>query len=76
MGNRKVLYALFFLLVTISFTGCEGFGNCKICRLNLIENGSVIGSLNEAEYCDTELIAVQATPNEVVNGVTHSWECD
>lgn len=76
MGNRKVLYALFFLLVTISFTGCEGFGSCKVCRLNLIENGAVIGSLNEAEYCDTELIGIQATPNEVINGVTHSWECD
>jgi hypothetical protein len=50
-------------------------GNCQICQLNSYENGNLISSVNEAEYCDDELLAIKNTGPTTVNGVTTKWEC-
>jgi hypothetical protein len=30
---------------------------------------------SETEYCDAELIAIEATPNSTLLGVTTKWVC-
>ena len=74
--KKKIFYILSLLIIASLFTRCEGFGNCKVCRLNTYEDGNLILSASEAEYCDAELIGIQARP-DIINGSTVSkWECD
>jgi len=75
--RSRVFFALFLVITTISLTGCEGlFDNCKVCRLNSWENGAIIGSNSEAEYCDSKLFTIQTTPDVVDNNITYRWDCD
>lgn len=75
--KKRLLYAVALLVIATAFTGCEGLlNNCKICRLNTYEDGVLIQSLNEAEYCDADLISIQAQPAEYGDGTVTKWECD
>ena len=74
---KKYLFYVICLVVTsVAFTSCEGlFGNCKICSLNTYEDGNLINTQSEAEYCDADLISIQAiAPVSSGNTVTR-WEC-
>lgn len=74
---KKIVYLILFLLFSAGLTSCEGlFDDCRICRLNTYENGNLINSVQEAEYCGAELIAIQATPPETIGSTTTAWECD
>lgn len=74
--KKKFFYILSLLVIATVFVRCEGFGNCRVCRLNTYEDGNVILSSSEAEYCDAELISIQ-TRQDVVDGSTVlRWECD
>lgn len=76
MMKRKLAYTAAVLLTICSFTACDMIGgNCQICQLNSYENGNLISSVNEAEYCDDELLAIKNTGPTTVNGVTTRWEC-
>lgn len=75
--RRKKLY-LFILLVLIAsgLNSCENLlGNCKVCQLNQYEGDVLITPGPEAEYCDAELIAIQAIKDEVDGVYTYKWEC-
>jgi len=74
---KKIVYLFLFFLLAAGLTSCEDLLNdCKICRLNVYENGNLINSMQEAEYCGTELIAIQSKLPETVGATTYVWECD
>jgi len=75
--KRKIVLGFLFLVITACFTGCEGlFGNCKICSLNTYENDNLILSQSEAEYCDAELISIQAIRPTTDGNTVTKWECN
>ena len=74
---KKIVLLFLLLLSAAVLTSCEDlFDNCKICRLNVYENGFLINTLEEAEYCGAELITIQNTPPQVDGAITTKWECD
>lgn len=73
---KKIVFISLLLLSAAALTSCEGFESCKICRLNVYENGVLINSMQEAEYCGAELITIQNTPPETDGAFTTKWECD
>lgn len=75
--KKRILFFATFLIIAAGLTSCEELlSNCKICRLNTYENGALISSAQEAEYCGAELIAIQATAPTTVGSTTTEWECD
>ena len=76
MKKKAFIFAA-FLLMAAGITSCEGLlDNCKICSLNTYEDGVLINSAQTAEYCDADLVAIQATPPSTVGSTTTQWECD
>ena len=76
--KKKLLYLSAFLIISASFHGCEGLGNCKTCSLNTYNSdGVLITSVKEAEYCDAKLVTIQATPDytDPVTGSVTKWVC-
>jgi hypothetical protein len=74
--KRKILIAISFILITLTFNSCEPLGTCKVCRQVTYEiGGSVISEGAETEYCDGALIAIEAKADIIVNNTRISWEC-
>jgi hypothetical protein len=72
--KKKLLYAAGFLLITISFSQCEQ--SCKVCQQNTYNSSNtLLTSGSETEYCDAELVRIEATPPVTVLGVTTKWVC-
>lgn len=75
--KKKVFIFAAFLLLAAGITSCEELlNNCKICSLNTYENGVLINSAQEAEYCGAELVTIEATRPTTVGSTTTQWECD
>lgn len=75
MKKKFIGYTCLFL-ISVAFTSCEGLlDNCKVCSLNTYEDGAKILSQSEAEYCDAELLAIQAIPAETDGNLVIRWEC-
>ena len=75
--KKKLFYLGAFLFAASILTSCEGLlDNCKTCSLNTYEDGVLINSAQTAEYCDTDLIAIQATPDVTVGTTVSKWECE
>ncbi len=74
--KRKLLYAAGVILIALSFNSCEGL-KCKVCSQNTYNasTGDLINAGSEAEYCDAELIKIEATPDATILGVTTKWVC-
>lgn len=74
--KKKLLFVAGFILITWSFTSCESlFKNCKFCKSVTYENGNVVNSGTESEYCGTDLITKEATPDVHVGTLTTKVEC-
>jgi hypothetical protein len=73
--KRKVLFAAAFLLVAWAATSCEAIGGCKICKDVTYENGSVINSGPDTEYCGVELINKESTKPITIGTQTIRVEC-
>jgi len=76
--KKKILYLFIFVLLASGFSSCEGLlNNCKVCSLNTYEDGVLVNSVSEAEYCDVELISIEATPDaDLGNNLVAKWECN
>ncbi len=72
--KKIVMYATGFLLLSLATTSCE-LERCKICKQVVYDNGNVIEERNEAEYCGTELLQIEATPPVTIGNLTTRWEC-
>jgi hypothetical protein len=74
--KRKLFFATGFVLITFAFSSCESLSSCKICQENAYDSkGTLITAGNESEYCNAELIKIEAIPDATVLGVTSKWEC-
>ena len=74
---KKVAYLLLFFLCVAGLAACEALmGNCRVCRFNTYENGMLINSTQEAEYCDEDLLRIQGTLPQTIGETTYKWECD
>ena len=72
---RKLLFGAAFLFVAWTATSCEELSGCKICKNVTYENGSVISSGTETEYCGADLIKKEAIPDVTVGSLTTKVEC-
>ena len=74
--KRKLIIALAFIAMTVSFNSCESIGTCKVCRqVTYSIGGGVISEEPEAEYCDAALIAIEAKQDVIVGNTRIAWEC-
>jgi hypothetical protein len=75
--KRKILIAISFILITLTFNSCEPLGTCKVCRQVTSEiNGTIISEDPEAEYCGADLVAIEAKADVILpNNTRLSWKC-
>jgi hypothetical protein len=74
--KRKIIFAASLVLISFTFTACEGmFQNCKFCKNVTYDNGSVISESEEAEYCGTDLLQKESTPDLVQGSIVIKVEC-
>jgi hypothetical protein len=74
--KRKIIFSISFLVIMFSVTSCEKLGGCKVCQDVKYEAGSVISKSAEQEYCGTELIQKESTPDFTLGSVTTKVECN
>jgi len=73
--KRKILFGTVFVFIMVSVTSCEELSGCKVCQDVRYEAGIVIGSSAETEFCGTELIQKEATPDLTIGSITTKVEC-
>jgi hypothetical protein len=74
--KRKLIYAAGFVFLVLSFNSCTALTNCKICQQNTYNSSNIlITTGSETEYCNADLIAIQATKDFTLGGVTTKWVC-
>jgi hypothetical protein len=73
--KKKLLFAAAFVMIAWSFNSCSLLNNCKMCAYVQYENGSVINSGTETEYCGTDLVKQEAIPDVTVGTITTKVEC-
>jgi hypothetical protein len=73
--KRQFLPGATILFIAWAATSCEVISGCKKCKDVTYENGAVINSGAETEYCGADLIAKEATPDATVGRLTVKVEC-
>jgi hypothetical protein len=73
--KRKLIFGATFLFLAWAATSCEAISGCKKCKEVIYEKGSVLSSGSETEYCGTDLITKEATPDVTVGTLTTKIEC-
>ncbi len=73
--KKKLLFVAAFVLLALSFNACSVLNNCKMCAYVQYENGSVINTGSETQYCGTDLIKQEAIPDVTVGTITTKVEC-
>jgi hypothetical protein len=74
--KRRLIYGLaLFVLMSWALTSCESLGTCKVCRQVTYVDGVVTLEGDETEYCDSKLVAIEATPDVVQGSTRIKWEC-
>jgi len=75
MMKRKLLFGALFLFVVWAADSCTALKDCKFCKNVTYENGAVVNSGSETEYCGADLITKEATPDVTVGALTTKVEC-
>jgi len=74
--KKKLIFAAAFILMASAFTACDGlFQNCKMCATNTYTSGTLTIQGSEAEYCGTDLVTKEATPDITVGAQVIKVEC-
>jgi len=73
--KRKILFGAGLLFVALAFNACEALGDCGFCKNVTYENGSVINSGTETEYCGTDLVTQKAKPDITIGSLVTKVEC-
>ena len=73
--KKKLLFVAAFVLLALAFNSCSVLNNCKMCALVSYENGSVINTGTETQYCGTDLLTEEAKPDVTVGTITTKHEC-
>jgi hypothetical protein len=72
--KRKLILGTAFLLIACSFNSCD-LKSCKFCKYVTYENGSVINSGTETEYCGADLLKQEAIPDAGTGSLITKVEC-
>jgi hypothetical protein len=73
--KKKLLFAATLVFIACVFTSCSK--TCKTCRQVSYINGSFDHIVkNDQEYCGTELIVIEGTPDAPIGNETIKWECN
>jgi hypothetical protein len=75
MMIKKLIFGAMFFFLLWGATSCEAISGCKKCREVIYERGSVLSSGPETEYCGTDLIKKEATPDLSVGTLITKVEC-
>lgn len=73
--KRKILFGAGLLFVAWAFNACEALGDCGFCKNVTYENGSVINSGTETEYCGADLVTQKAKPDITIGSLVTKVEC-
>ena len=74
--KRKLFYVAGFIFMVFSIDSCDSIKNCKVCSQNTYDSSNVlITAGSETEYCNADLIKIQATPPVTIVGITTKWVC-
>ncbi len=68
-------FAATFTILTLSFTSCESLTTCKVCKQVTYVGGDFDHETSEAEYCDADLIAIEAMDDVIIGSSVTKWEC-
>jgi hypothetical protein len=71
--KRKILFGAGLMFIAWAATSCES--DCGFCKNVTYENGAVINTGTETEYCGTDLVAQKAKPDIKVGSLTTKVEC-
>ena len=72
--KKKLFFAAFLVLVAITFISCDK--TCKTCKQVTYVNGTYESETSGTQYCGTELITIEATPDVTIGQTTTKWECN
>lgn len=73
--KRKVLFGAALMFVAWAATSCNPLTDCGFCKNVTYENGSVVNSGTESEYCGTDLITQKAKPDITIGSLVTKVEC-
>ncbi len=74
--KRKLFYALGFLFLVGASNSCDSIKNCKVCSQNTYDSSNnLITEGSQTEYCDADLLSIEAKKDETVQGITSKWVC-
>ena len=73
--KKKFMSVAFFLFAAWAFTSCEALSGCGHCKDVTYENGSVINSSEETEYCGQDLLDKKGTLPVTLGALTTKVEC-
>lgn len=75
--KHKIILAILFISIALTFNSCEPLGTCRNCREVTYDaaGGPPISEGAETEYCDAALIAIEAKADIVIADKRYSWEC-
>lgn len=74
--KKKLLFVAGLSMMMISFHSCDQLKTCKVCAQNTYNSSNtLITQGSESEYCDADLIAIEATKDVTIGGTTTKWEC-
>ncbi len=73
--KRKLLYGAALVFIMFSVPSCEALSDCKVCQDVKYEGGAVISASAETQYCGTDLINKESTPDFTLGSVTTKVEC-
>lgn len=73
--KRKLIIAAILLLITVTFTACPMLQDCKMCATNTYTSGTLTIPGSEAEYCGSDLLTKEATPDITVGAQVIKVEC-
>ena len=74
--KKSLIFIAVFVLMASAFSSCDALSKtCKFCKTVTYENGSVINSTAETEYCGTDLVTKEATPDITVGNLVTKVEC-
>jgi len=73
--KKKILFGAGLFFVAWAFTACDALGDCGFCKTVTYENGVVINSSAETEYCGTDLITQKAKPDITIGSLVTKVEC-
>ncbi|MEI6049061.1 MAG: hypothetical protein WCS03_09205 [Bacteroidota bacterium] len=75
MMKRKLFFGTAFLFIAWAATSCEAISGCKICNDVTSENGTVINTSSDTEYCGAALATKEATKPINIGTQTIKVEC-